>query len=175
MPQFGIRLDGEPLQHLLRSPQRSSTTAMPSLRWIFAIIAALVVLCAAALFFLTGRGDYKPVWHEERLASGATVKVTSMNLVWGADHDDHALGGDCFSMEYATATPDADPKSKDEEVQEVFELIRPASELWGFKSAEVARFPTITRKGHYDLYEFVRGSDGKWSFTEEPRKVFATD
>jgi hypothetical protein len=101
--------------------------------------------------------------------------VTSFNLVWGAEHDEHTIGNDCFSMEYVTAEPEADSKSRDQEALEVFELIRPPSELWGFNSAEMASFPTVDRKGHYSLYVFRREADGKWSFTVEPRKVFAND
>ena len=122
-----------------------------------------------------GCGDYQGVWREQKLPSGRSVKVTSFNLVWGAEHDDHALGGDCFSMEYVVAKPEADPRSRAQEAVEVFELMRPASELWGFNSAELAAFPTVARKGHYDLYLFARGADGKWSFTVQPRKVFAND
>ena len=133
------------------------------------------ILCGLMLSVLCGCGDYQPVWREQRLPSGGSVKVTSFNLVWGAEHDDHAIGGDCFSMEYVTARPNDDPKSRAKEAVEVFELIRPASELWGFRSAEVACFPTVNRKGHYDLYLFVREADGKWSFTVQPRKVFAND
>lgn len=78
-------------------------------------------------------------------------------------------------MEYVTADPDADAKAHEQEAREVFELIRPVSELWGFKSAEVAGFPTVNRKGRYDWYLFSQAADGKWSFSVEQRKVFATD
>jgi hypothetical protein len=139
----------------------------------FALVRSF--LSGVVLIILCGCGDYQPVWRVQRLASGVDVKVKSFNLVWGADHDDHALGGDCFSMEYVTANPEADPKSRAQEAVEVFELMRPVSELWGFKTAELAGFPTVVRKGHYDFYLFVREANGKWSFTVQPRKVFAND
>jgi hypothetical protein len=127
------------------------------------------------LFLLCGCGEYQPVWREQVLPSGEHIKVTSFNLVWGADHDEHALGGDCFSMEYVAAKANADPESRAQEAVAVFELMRPVSELWGFRSAELAAFPTAARKGHYELYLFSRGADGKWSFSVQPRKVFASD
>ncbi len=133
------------------------------------------VLCSLIFMCLCGCGEYRGVWHEQKLPSGRIVKVTSFNLVWGVEHDERDPGKDCFSMEYVMADPDADAKAHEQEVREVFELIRPVSELWGFKSAEVAGFPTVNRKGRYDWYLFVREADGKWSFKVESRKVFATD
>ncbi len=141
----------------------------------FRLASVRSLICAVMFIFLWGCGDYRSPWHEERLPSGKAIKVTSFNLVWGAEHDDHALGGDCFSLEYVTANPDADPQTRGQEAVEVFELIRPVSELWGFKSAQLAGFPTVDRKGRYDFYIFVRDANGKWSFTSEKRKVFASD
>jgi hypothetical protein len=156
-------------------PTDTAETTMPSWCRNLHIAAVCSLLCGLVLVALCGCGEYHSVWREQRLPSGKSIRVTAFNLVWGADHDDHALGGDCFSMEYVTSSPDADPKSHALEAVEVFELMRPASELWGFKSAELAGFPTVDRKGHYDFYLFVRDAEGKWSFTVEPRKVFAND
>jgi hypothetical protein len=116
--------------------------------------------------------------HAERLPSGATVKVTSFNLVWGneGDHpDEHTQSGDCLAMEYVMAEPNADVSKREAEALQAFELVRATSELWGFKTAELSAFPKIERKGHYDFYAFERAADGKWSFKREDRKVFATD
>ena len=132
-------------------------------------------LCSLILLCLCGCGEYRSVWHEQKLPSGRSVKVTSLHLVWGAEHDERDPGKDCFAMEYVMADPAGDAKTHEQEVREVFELIRPVSELWGFKSAEVAAFPTADRKGRYDWYLFVREADGKWSFKVESRKVFAND
>jgi hypothetical protein len=57
----------------------------------------------------------------------------------------------------------------------MFELIRPISELWGLKTAEVSAFPSVERKGKYFQYAFSRGPDGKWNFERKPAKVFAND
>jgi hypothetical protein len=155
--------------------QRQATKKIPSWRKKRRIAAVRSFFGCVLLAALCGCGVYHSPWREQRLPSGRHVKVTSFNLVWGAEHDDHALGGDCFSIEYVTTKPEADPKTRAQEAVEVFELIRPVAELWGFKSAELAGFPTVVRKGHYDFYLFVRGANGEWSFTVEPRKVFAND
>jgi len=109
------------------------------------------------------------------LPSSKSVKVTSFNLVWGVEHDDRDPRKDCFALEYVTAKPEADPKAREQEALEVFELIRPVSELWGLDIATLAGFPTVDRKGHYDMYVFRRAADGKWSCTVHPSKVFAND
>jgi len=36
-------------------------------------------------------------------------------------------------------------------------------------------FPTLQRKGRYDLYGFERNADGRWTFTRSDAKVFAND
>jgi hypothetical protein len=110
-----------------------------------------------------GDGPFRTPWHAEPLASGSTVKVTSFNLVWGAEHDEHVIGQDCFAIEYVSAYPDADDKRRDAEVAEVFELVRPASEQWGFREATVAAAPTLEYRGLRDLYWFRRQPDGHWS------------
>jgi len=135
----------------------------------------VLLLLGAVLALASGCGDYPGVWREQRLPSGGTVKVTAFNLVWGADHDEHALGGDCFSLEFVSADPGADPAALGREAQAVFELVRPVSELWGFRSAQLAGFPTPKRKGPYALYLFTRGADGRWTYSVERRKVFASD
>jgi hypothetical protein len=48
---------------------------------------------------------------------------------------------------------------------EVFELIRPISEHWGFRSASLLAFRTVHCGGDYDLFMFKRAEDGKWSVT----------
>ena len=84
-------------------------------------------------------------------------------------------GKDCFALEFVSANPTADPAAKDREALEVFELIRPISELWGLKSAVISGFPSVERKGRYEILAFTRGADGRWSFTRQSAKVFATD
>lgn len=122
------------------------------------LLLVLVLLAVASC-----DGPFKTPWHSEKLGSGEVIKVTSFNLVWGAEHDDHALGKDCFAIEYVTAHPDADAKRREAEATEVFELVRPASEQWGFREATVAAIPTLEHKGLYDLYWFQRQPDGHWT------------
>jgi len=123
------------------------------------------ILLVLVLVLVAGcDGPFRTPWHAETLASGSTIKVTSFNLVWGAEHDEHTLGQDCFAIEYVTSFPDADAKRREAEAAEAFELVRPVSEQWGFREATVAAIPTIEHKGLYDLYWFQRKPDGHWSF-----------
>jgi len=131
----------------------------------------LVLLTLSSL----GCGVGRPIWHDQVLPSGRTVKVTSFNLVWGIEHDERDVSKDSFALEFATTTPTDDAAAQEREALEVFELIRPASELWGLPSADVSRFPTVERKGRYDIFHFTRESDGKWSVTRQSAKVFAND
>jgi hypothetical protein len=124
-----------------------------------AILLVLVLMFAAGC-----DGPFRTPWHSETLASGSTIKVTSFNLVWGSEHDDHTLGKDCFAIEYVSSFPDADTKGREAEAAEAFELVRPASEQWGFREATVAAIPTLEHRGLYDLYWFQRQPDGHWSF-----------
>ena len=126
------------------------------------------VLLFLALLSLAGcagsEGPFRTPWHAEKLASGNTVKVTSFNLVWGAEHDpDHTLGKDCFAIEYMTSFPE-DEKKRTAEIGEVFEqLVRQPSEQWGFGEATVAAMPTLEGRRQQDLYWFVRQADGHWA------------
>jgi hypothetical protein len=124
---------------------------------------------------LAGCGAGRPIWHDQVLPSGKTIKVTSFHLVWGVEHDERDTGKDCFSLEFVSADPTAERAAKDREALEVFELIRPASELWGFKTAIVSGFPALERKGRYEIFTFTRGADGRWSVVRQSAKVFAND
>jgi hypothetical protein len=138
---------------------------------------ARAVLPALVLLFAAGCDDhFRTLWHGEKLPSGSMIKVTSFNLVWGIEHDDRDVGQDSFAIEYVTAIPGSDVKNREGEAREVFAaLVRPASEQWGFHMASLAAFPTLQRKGRYDLYLFQRGPDGTWSYTRSEPKVFAND
>ena len=111
-------------------------------------------------------GPFRTAWHPEKLASGSTIKVTAFDLVWGAGHgdDDHVMGPDCFKITYVTALSGADIAQRDAEALQVFELVRPVSEQWALRSAEVAAIPTLEHTGPYDVYEFQQKPDGSWSF-----------
>jgi len=137
------------------------------------------LLLSMLLFAGCGDGPFRTPWHAEQLPSGATIKVTAFQLVWGNETghpDEHTMGGDCLSMEYVMAEVAADVSQREAEAQQAFDkLVRAASEQWGFRTAELSAFPRLERKGHYDFYEFQRAADGHWSFKREDRKVFATN
>ena len=59
--------------------------------------------------------------------------------------------------------------------RQVFELIRPISEQWGFTTASVAAFPSPERSGKYAVFTFSRSSDGRWSVSQTAAKVFNTE
>jgi hypothetical protein len=109
-------------------------------------------------------GPFRTPWHAQTLPSGNKIKVTAFNLVWGAEHDDHALGGDCFAVEFVTSYPNGDAKQREQEAIEVFELVRRASEQWGFREATVGAHPSLEQQGLYDLYWFQHQADGRWSY-----------
>jgi hypothetical protein len=122
----------------------------------FAIVLAVIAL---------GACSNQPIWHDQVLANGKTIKVTSFNLAWGIEHDVRDAGQDCLSLEFVWSNPEADEAAQEREALEVFELIRPASELWQFKSAVLSVFPTLERTGRHSVFSFTRGADGKWSST----------
>ena len=56
---------------------------MKYIRWAFVLMLVSAAGC--------DDGPFRTPWHAEKLASGSTIKVTSLNLVWGAEHDEHTL------------------------------------------------------------------------------------
>jgi hypothetical protein len=138
---------------------------MKSLKLAF-LLAVPSLLCCSG---------FHTLWHDQVLPSGKTIKVTSFHLVWGIEHDERNADNDSFALEYVSAVPKADLAAQEQEALEVFELIRPVSELWGFKSAYISGFATVERKGGYEIFTFKRGPDGQWSFTRQSAKVFAND
>lgn len=77
--------------------------------------------------------------------------------------------------EYVSSAANGDLTVLDQETLEVFELIRPVSEQWGFNRATISAFPTTQRKGKYYIYAFTRSPDGKWTFSRHPAKVYVND
>jgi hypothetical protein len=120
-------------------------------------------------------GENRPLWREQKLPSGRMVKVTSCLLTWGVEHEERTMDNDSFALEFVYDRSDSTDAERDQEAKEAFELIRPISELWGLKHASVAGFPTMTRKGRYDVFVFDRTADGAWKSTRSTRKMFATD
>ena len=97
------------------------------------------------------------------------------NLVWGVEHGERRSGDDSFALEYVSSVANGDQTALDQETLEVFELIRPVSELWGFDHATISVFPTRQRKGKYYMYAFTRAPDGKWPFSRHSAKVHIND
>ena len=120
-------------------------------------------------------GVFRPPVRVQRLPSGGTVQVTSCLLVWGADHDERHPDEDSFALEYVSARLTSSPHDLDREALEVFELIRPISEQWGFSTASLSAFPSVERTGRYEVYNFSRAAGGTWSFTRHSAKVFNTE
>lgn len=112
---------------------------------------------------------------EQRLQSGKVIQVTSCLLVWGVEHGERHTHQDSFALEYVTSLSPSAPQELDREVLEVFELIRPVSEQWGFTTASVAAFPSPERSGKYTVFTFSRSSDGRWSVSRAAAKVFNTE
>jgi hypothetical protein len=115
------------------------------------------------------------LFHDETLASGKTVKVTMLALVWGGrPGDDGCVGGsDCFHLEFVSNDPNAELPKRTAEAQDVFELIRQPSEQWGFTNAEVLGFKQLQRTGDYDIFLFNRNTNGNWSCEQKTMSVFA--
>jgi len=144
---------------------------IPYMKYPLLALALLLVILSGC-----GREDgFRTLFHEESLASGQKVKVTMMALVWGGRPGDDGctMGSDCFHLEFVSNDPNAELPRRTAEAQEVFELIRPSSEQWGFTNAEVLGFKQIERTGDYDLFLFNRAADGKWSCQQKAASVFA--
>ena len=94
------------------------------------------------------------------LSSGKTVKLLGVHFGFGSQEN---KGNDSFTVEYSITNPKADDATKDKEAWDVFELIRPVSEQWGLKEAEVSAFPTPQHKGAYTFYRFRHSTEGKWA------------
>jgi hypothetical protein len=139
------------------------------------IVAITLVFSTIALLLFVISGQIHPVFRDQILPSGKSVKITSFHLVWGVEHDERTIKNDCLSIEYVSSNPQTAASLREQEALDVFELIRPVSELWGFNHAEVSAFPTIQHKGHYDLFEFKRGLNGRWLYERHPTKVFIND
>jgi hypothetical protein len=115
------------------------------------------------------------VWRDQVLPSGATVKVTSLHLAWGLEHGERDTTKDCLVLSFVSADPAASAEAQEREAREVFELIRPATELWSFESAVVAAHPSVEQGGSYEVFTFRRASDGGWSCEHRSARVHGSD
>ena len=142
---------------------------------ILGFVFGCLIPLALILVFLFLGSNTRPVFREQTLGSGKVAMITSFHLLWGVEHDERNPENDCFGLEYALSAPIIDQQSVDQATLEVFELIRPISELWGFRKASVSAFPTVERKGSYSIYNFTRAEDGNWKFDRRYAKVFANE
>jgi hypothetical protein len=118
--------------------------------------------------FLAACETSRPPIREQPLPSGKVVKVVSCFLVWGVEHDERHPEQDSFALEYLTTVPREPAGGLEREAVEVFELIRPISEQWGFATATVTALRTPERTGTYDVFAFTRSGSGAWSHTSQP-------
>ena len=125
----------------------------------------LLVLVSLLATLLVGCSESRHVWREQKLPSGRQVKVSFMTLAFGVEHEERCPDQDAFALWYVTTLPDGAPRERELEAREVFELIRPISEQWGFTSATLSAYRTPQRERYYDLFIFQRGDDGKWLCT----------
>ena len=134
----------------------------------FALLLALLSGCDKESVF-------HPLFRDQALPSGAKTKVTMLALVWGGRTNDDGcnMGSDCFHLEFVSSDPNAEPPKKTAEALQVFELIRPLSEQWGFTNAEMLAFKQVERTGDYDLFLFNRTTNGQWSCERQSASVFA--
>jgi len=113
-------------------------------------------------------GPFRTLVREQRLPSGKTVRVLSCQLAWGVEHDERHPDQDGFALEYLSAVPRVPAQGLEFEVLDVFELIRPISEQWGFSSATVSALRTPERTGTYDVFGFTRSAAGTLSHKSQP-------
>ena len=125
----------------------------------FGLACLLVFGAVAGLLFVNG--ESRPIFRDQVLPSGKKVKTTSFHLVRGVEHEDRRTADDSFALEYVSLAANGEETVLDHETLEVFELIRPVSEQWGFNHATISAFPTTQRKGKYYIYAFTRAPDGK--------------
>lgn len=128
---------------------------------------------AVLSLLFVGCGDQPPIWRDQALPSGGTVKVIAFRLAWGIEHDERLPAQDAMVLEFVASNPDADLKRREREALEAFELIRPVSEQWGFRTATLARFETMERTGSYELYVFTRRENGTWGYERTDMSAFA--
>jgi hypothetical protein len=144
--------------------------------FVFGFITAVIIIFGSIIGFLyLFSSDDISTIHEQILPSGKHIRVTMCNLVWGAEHDERFPDQDCFALEYISSMSNFVQQTRDSETLEVFELIRPLSEQWGFDKAEISVFPSAKRKGIYYIYFFKRNSDGRWTFDQHSTKVHIND
>ena len=143
--------------------------------WVAGFFCACLLVAAAIAAFLFVAPGIRTIFHDQVLPSGKIVKITMCNFAWGVEHDERHVGDDSFVLEYVSTVPHTDLAAVDRETVEVFELIRPISELWKLKVANVSAFPKVERKGQYFIYVFTQSPQGAWTHERKPAQVFVND
>jgi len=149
---------------------------LKKIKWLI-VGVFIAYLVPAALFAILWKldGGSQPLVRRQPLPSGKVIGVTSFNLVWGIEHSVRDVNADSFALEYVSTQFNSGDALIDTETVEVFELVRPICEQWGFKKAYLSAFPTVKRKGRYFIYNFDRLEDGSWKFERKAAKVFVDD
>lgn len=132
--------------------------------FIFGLSAAAVLAAGTFLSLVYFQDNQSPIVREQVLAPGKTIKILSFLLAWGMDHSQRLPEQDSFSLDYVSAAIETDTESINKEALQVFELIRPVSEQWGFNMATVSAFRSTSRNGQYYIFAFKRAENGSWSF-----------
>jgi len=138
-------------------------------------VIALLLGVGVIVCFFASDAKRPMTYYEQAALSGSKIKLVSFNLSRGMEHGVRYASQDCFYLEYICDFPYAPQEAKDKEALDVFELIRPVSELWRFKTAVLSAYPTTARKGLYDIYTFIQTSDGKWNVDRKTMKVHVND
>jgi hypothetical protein len=139
------------------------------------VLSAVVAVAVVMALLVFPGPQVRSISHRVVLASGKAVDVTLCTFAWGIEHAERDVRKDCFVLEYVSTVPHSDASAVDRETSEVFELIRPVSELWGLDAAQVSAFPTVERKGKYLQYFMSRKPDGAWAYERKEAKVFIND
>ena len=93
------------------------------------------------LFGLMGCGgaNSEILEHTRKQVLPSGKQITLIDVHFGFGARDNA-GNDSFVVGYVSTDPNVGPAANQQEALEVFELIRPISEQWGLKEAEVEAF-----------------------------------
>ncbi len=138
-----------------------------------AAAAVVALLAVGALLLGVASGGPREQRHRTlKLASGRTLEVTMLCLVFGDDHSQRGAVDDGVGVEYVTSFGDG---ARDKEAAEVYEAIRPLAESLGVGSASISAFPSLLRKGHYQRYDYSRDAAGAWTSKHTDEKVFANE
>jgi hypothetical protein len=137
------------------------------LGFLFACVLGIGGSIAFSLFY----DDRDMTFHEHKMPSGRSIKITMCDFLYGVEHNDRYEDQDCFRIDYIMSSPHVAREDQDREALEVFELIRPISEGWTLHKAQVFAFPALRRKGTFYVYSFTQRPDGQWDFRRDSTRT----